>query len=133
MTEHDQHDHAHDDEDELDYDAGDFWVHIASSTIPELATEESGTIWDRNLQLSTSGNVANGTILTSLLFAYIGFHDRLLEHHQCSDADCRLVGLHRQVRDMLETVLDQTAHLLERCDEAPETGEDVEGAEEHPA
>src|SRR5204862_208598 len=83
-------DHTHD-EDDLDYDAGDFWVHIESSAIPELATEDSGAIWDRHLHLSTSGNVANGTILTTLLFAYIGFHERLLEHHQCSHPDCQMV------------------------------------------
>ena len=131
MAEHEQHDHTHD-EDDLDYAAGDFWVHIESSAIPELATEDSGAIWDRHLHLSTSGKVANGTILTTLLFAYIGFHERLLEHHQCSHPDCQLVGLHRQLRDLLETALDQTAHLLEHCDEAPETGEDVEGTEENP-
>ncbi len=31
--------------------------------------------------MSTSGNVASGTILTTLLFAYLGYHARLLAHH----------------------------------------------------
>ena len=89
-----EHEHHHND-DELDYEAGDFWVQIESSAVPELATEESGDIWDRSLHLSTSGNVANGTLLTTLLFAYIGFHERLLENHQCSNPDCQLVQAHR--------------------------------------
>ena len=115
--------------DDLDYDAGDFWVHLESSAVPELATEENGAIWDRSLHVSTSGNVANGTMLTTLLFAYIGFHVRLLENHQCSNPDCRLVWVHRQLRDMLETALEQTAHLLEGCDEEPEFDEEEETEE----
>jgi hypothetical protein len=87
----------------------------------------------RNLHVSTSGNVANGTILTTLLCAYIGFHERLLERHQCSNADCRLVWVHQQLRAMLETALDQTAHLLEGCDEEPEySDEEDDEAEETP-
>jgi hypothetical protein len=75
--------------------------------------------------LSTSGNVPNGTILTTLLFAYVGYHARLLAHHQCSQADCQLVEAHRQVLALLETALDQTAHRMTGCDEAPEAeGED---------
>src|SRR6266487_18430 len=68
----------HHEADELDLAAGDFWVQIESSS-------GAGPIWDRSLNLSTSGNVANGTILTTLLFAYIGYHERLLAHHQCSN------------------------------------------------
>ena len=82
--------HDHHEADELDFAAGDFWVQIESS-------HGNGHIWDRNLNLSTSGNVANGTILTTLLFAYIGYHARLLDNHQCSHPDCRLVGVHRQL------------------------------------
>jgi len=119
--------HEHPERDDLDYEAGDFWVHLESSAAPELATEARGDIWDRNLHLATSGNVANGTLLTTLLFAYIGFHERLLENHQCSNPDCRLVWGHRQLRDMLETALDQTAHLMEGCDEEPESGDDEGG------
>src|SRR5262249_618873 len=52
--------HEHHEADELDFAAGDFWVQIESS-------QGNGHIWDRNLNLSTSGNVANGTILTTLL------------------------------------------------------------------
>jgi hypothetical protein len=96
----------------LDFEAGDFWVQIESS-------QGNGNIWDRSLNLSTSGNVANGTILTTLLFAYIGYHERLLDNHQCSHPDCRLVWVHRQLLGMLETALDQTAHLMEGCDEEP--------------
>lgn len=122
--------HEHHDMDDLDYERGDFWIHLESSQDPESA-DGSGAIWDRRLDLSTSGNVANGTILTTLLFAYIGYHERLLEHHQCSSPDCRLVWVHRQLRDMLETALDQTAHLLEGCDEEPEA-ENEEDDEEPP-
>ena len=113
MAEHEPHE-----ADELDFAAGDFWVQIESS-------QGNGHIWDRNLNLSTSGNVANGTILTTLLFAYIGYHERLLAQHQCSNPDCRLVGVHRQLLGMLETALEQTAQLLEGCDEEPES--DAEG------
>jgi hypothetical protein len=111
----------HQESDDLDYEAGDFWVQIESR-------DASGNIWDGNLHLSASGNVANGAVLTTLLLAYLGYHERLLEHHQCSNPDCRLVWLHQQLRTMLETVLDQTVHLLEGCDEEPDTGE--EDAEE---
>jgi len=38
------------------------------------------------------------------------------------------VWVHQQVRTMLETALEQTGHLMEGCDEEPETGE--EDAEE---
>src|SRR5262245_29918126 len=38
VAEHDQHDHTHDDEDDLDYDAGDFWLHLESRAISELTT-----------------------------------------------------------------------------------------------
>src|SRR5262249_8477236 len=107
-------DHTHHEADELDLAAGDFWVQIESSP-------GDGPIWDRSLNLSTSGNVANGTLLTTLLFAYIGYHERLLAHHQCSNPDCRLVWGHRHVLGMLETALEQTAQLLEGCDEAPES------------
>jgi hypothetical protein len=115
-------DHAHHEADELDLAAGDFWVQIESSP-------GDGPIWDRSLNLSTSGNVANGTLLTTLLFAYIGYHERLLAHHQCSNPDCRLVWGHRQVLGMLETVLDQTAQLLEGCDEAPESDVEADQAD----
>jgi hypothetical protein len=103
-------------------DAGDFWLQIEGS-------HGSGPLWERDLYLSTSGNVANGTIITTLLFAYIGYHDRLLAHHQCSQADCRLVEVHRQLLDLLETALEQTAHLLEGCDEAPEAGAESDQAD----
>ena len=109
--------HEHHEEDELDYEAGDFWVQIESR-------DGGDNIWERSLHLVTSGNVANGTVLTTLLFAYIGYHERLLEEHQCSNPDCQLVGVHRQLRTMLETALDQMVHLLEGCDEAPEAGEE---------
>jgi hypothetical protein len=114
--------HEHDEGDELDLEAGDFWIQIESSP-------GEGPIWDRSLNLSTSGNVANGTILTTLLFAYIGCHARLLAQHQCSNPDCRLVGVHRQLLGMLETALDQTVQLLEGCDEEPEFDEEEEQAE----
>jgi hypothetical protein len=114
--------HEHHEADELDLEAGDFWVQIESS-------QGHGPIWDRSLTLSTSGNVANGTILTTLLFAYIGYHERLLEHHQCSHPDCRLVWVHRQLLGMLETALDQTAQLMEDCDEEPESGEEEDQAD----
>jgi hypothetical protein len=54
-------DHAHHETDELNLAAGDFWVQLESSP-------GDGPLWDRSLNLSTSGNVANGTILTTLLF-----------------------------------------------------------------
>jgi len=76
-----------------------------------------------------SGNVANGTILTTLLFAYIGYHERLLEHHQCNNPDCRLVWGHRQLLGLLETALAQTAQLMEDCDEEPESGEEEDQAD----
>jgi len=114
--------HEHHEADELDFAAGDFWIQIESS-------QGNGPIWDRNLNLSTSGNVANGTILTTLLLAYIGYQARLLDTHQCSHPDCRLVWGHQQVLSMLETVLDQTAHLMEGCDEEPEAGEAEDEAE----
>lgn len=114
--------HEHHETDALDFDAGDFWVQIESG-------QGNGHIWDRSLNLATSGNVANSTILTTLLFAYIGYHARLLAHHQCSNPDCRLVWAHRQLLGMLETALDQTAHLLEGCDEEPESGEEEDQAE----
>ena len=60
-------DHEHHEADKLALTAGDFWVQLES-------TPGEGPLWDRNLNLSTSGNVANGTILTTLLFAYITFH-----------------------------------------------------------
>jgi len=82
--------HEHQEIDDLDYEAGDFWVEIESRY-------ESGNSWDRRLYLSTSGNVANGAILTTLLFAYLGYHDRLLEDHQCSNPNCRLVWVHQQL------------------------------------
>jgi hypothetical protein len=115
-------DHEHDEGDELDLEAGDFWIQIESSP-------GEGPIWDRSLNLSTSGNVANGTILTTLLFAYIGYHARLLAQHQCSNPDCRLIEVHRQLLGMLETALDQTVQLLEGCDEEPEFDEEEEQAE----
>ena len=115
-------DHEHHEADELDLAAGDFWVQIESS-------QGEGPIWDRSLNLATSGNVANGTILTTLLFAYIGYHERLLAHHQCSNPDCRLVGIHQQLLGMLETALEQTAQLLEGCDEEPESDEEEDQAE----
>jgi len=93
------------------------------------SSQGNGNIWDRSLNLSTSGNVANGTILTTFLFAYIGYHARLLDNHQCSHPDCRLVWVHRQLLGMLETALDQTAHLMEGCDEEPESGEEEAEAE----
>jgi hypothetical protein len=105
--------HAHQEGEGHESDAGDCWLQI------EIGPH-NGPLWERDLALSTSGNVANGTILTTLLFAYIGYHDRLLSHHQCSQAGCRLVGVHRQLLDLLETTLEQTPHLLEGCDEAPE-------------
>jgi hypothetical protein len=110
-------DHEHDEADELDLEGGEFWVQIESS-------QGEGHMWDQSLNLSTSGNVANGTILTTLLFAYIGYHERLLAQHQCSNPDCRLVWVHQQVLGMLETALDQTAQLLEGCDEEPEADEE---------
>jgi hypothetical protein len=109
--------HEHQEVDELDLESGDFWIQIESS-------HGNGTLWDRHLNLSTSGNVANGTILTTLLFAYLGYHERLLANHQCSNPACRLVWVHRQLLGMLETALDQTAPLMEGCDEEPESGED---------
>jgi len=109
--------YEHEESEDLDYEAGDFWVQIESR-------DASGNSWDGTLHLSASGNVANGTVLTTLLFAYLGYHERLLAHHQCSDPDCRLVWVHQQIRTMLETALDQTGHLLEGCDEVPETGEE---------
>jgi hypothetical protein len=111
--------HEHYETDALDFDVGDFWIQIESS-------QGNGHIFDRRLTLSTSGNVANGTVLTTLLFAYIGYHERLLTHHQCSHPDCRLVQVHRQLLGLLETALDQTAHLMEGCDEEPEAEEDDE-------
>ena len=63
--------HEHHETDELDDEAGDFWLQIESG-------QGDGHIWDRSLNLSTSGNVANGTILTTLLFAYIGYHERVV-------------------------------------------------------
>src|SRR5258708_5959407 len=114
--------HEHHETDALDFDAGDFWVQIESS-------QGDGRILDRRLTLSTSGNVANGTVLTTLLFAYIGYHERLLTHHQCSHPDCGLVQVHRQLLGLLETVLDQTAHLMEGCDEAPEAEEEDDEVE----
>jgi len=86
--------HEHQEIDALDYEAGDFWVQIES-------IYAGGNIWDRSLHLTTSGNVANGSVLTTLLFAYIGYHERLLENHQCSNPDCRLVWVHEQLRTML--------------------------------
>ena len=41
-----------------------------------------------------------------------------------------LAGVHRHVLDLLETTLDQTAHLMEGCDEAPETGAEDDRADE---
>ena len=113
--------HKHHETDELDFAAGDFWVQIESS-------HSNGNIWDRSLHLSMSGNVANGSVLTTLLFAYIGFHERLLTNHQCSNPDCRLVQVHQQLLGMLETALDQTAHLMEGCDEEPESSEEEDDA-----
>ncbi len=109
----------HHEADELDLAAGDFWVQIESSP-------GAGPLWDRSLNLSASGNVANGTILTTLLFAYIGYHERLLAHHQCSNPDCRLVSGHQHVLGLLETALEQTAQFMDGCDEEPESdaGED---------
>jgi hypothetical protein len=115
-------DHEHDEGDERDLEAGEFWIQIESS-------HGEGPLWDRSLNLSTSGNVANGTILTTLLFAYIGYHARLLAQHQCSNPACRLVGVHRQLLGMLETALDQTVQLLEGCDEEPECDQEEEQAE----
>jgi hypothetical protein len=115
-------DHTHHEADEFDLAAGDFWVQIESSP-------GGGPLWDRSLSLSTSGNVANGTLLTTLLLAYIGYHERLLAHHQCSNPDCRLVWGHRHVLGMLETALDQTAQLLEGCDEAPESDAEADQAD----
>ena len=123
-------DHEHDETDELDYERGDFWVQIESSGLPGLASKSNSNIFYRTLHLSTSGNVGRGTILTTLLFAYIGFHERLLENHQCSNPDCGLVRVHRQLLGMLETALDQTAHLMEGCDEEPESGDDEEEDDE---
>ena len=114
-------DHEPHETDELDYEAGDFWIQIESG-------QGTGPLWDRSLNLSTSGNVANGTILTTLLFAYIGYHARLLDNHQCSHPDCRLVWVHRQLLSMLETALEPTAHLMEGCDEVPESGEEDDQA-----
>ena len=51
------------------------------------------------------------------------FTDRLLAHHQCSNPAFQLVGVHRQLLGLLETALEQTAQLLEGCDEAPEAEE----------
>ena len=79
MAEHEDHE-----AEELDFEAGDFWVQIESR-------QGDGAILDQNLNLATSGNVANGTVLTTLLFAYIGYHERLLGNHQCGNPDCRLV------------------------------------------
>jgi hypothetical protein len=115
-------DHEHHETDELNLAAGDFWVQLESSS-------GDGPLWDRSLNLSTSGNVANGTILTTLLFAYIGYHERLLAHHQCSNPDCQLVGVHRQLLGLLETALEQTAQLLEGCDEASEAEEGADHAD----
>jgi hypothetical protein len=109
--------HEDSERDDFDYEVGDFWVQIESR-------DGNGNIWERSLQLASSGNVANGAVLTTLLFAYIGYHERLLEQHQCSNPDCQLVSVHRQLRTMLETALDQTGHLLEGCDEEPEAGEE---------
>jgi hypothetical protein len=67
-------DHAHHEADALDLAAGDFWLQIESSP-------GAGPLWARSLHLSTSGNVATGTILTTLLLAYIGYHERLLAYH----------------------------------------------------
>jgi len=64
-----------------------------------------------------------------LLFAYIGYHERLLEHHQCSNPDCRLVWGHRQLLGLFETALAQTAQLMEDCDEEPESGEEEDQAD----
>jgi hypothetical protein len=115
-------DHEHHETDELNLAAGDFWVQLESSS-------GDGPLWDRSLNLSTSGNVANGTILTTLLFAYIGYHERLLAHHQCSNLDCQVVGVHRQLLGLLETALEQTAQLLEGCDEASEAEEGADHAD----
>jgi hypothetical protein len=114
--------HEHHEADQLDFAAGDFWLQIESR-------QGNGTLWDRHLTLSTSGNVANGTLLTTLLFAYIGYHERLLAHHRCSHPDYRLVWGHRQVLGLLETTLDQTAQLMEGCDEEPDSGEEAAPAD----
>ena len=113
-------DHAHQEAEGRESANGGFWLQIEGG-------HHSGPPWERSLFLSTSGNVPNGTILTTLLFAYVGYHTRLLAHHQCRQADCRLVEAHQHVLDLLETALDQTAHLMAGCDEAPEAdGEDNE-------
>jgi hypothetical protein len=118
--------HEHHEMDGLDFEAGDFWVQIGSRALPGPASQGSDALWDRSLHLSTSGNVANGSVLTTLLFAYIGFHERLLEHHQCRHPECGLVQVHRRLLGMLETALDQTAHLMADCDEQPASGDDEE-------
>lgn len=113
-------DHAHQEAEGREQAHGAFWLQLEGD-------QNAGPPWERHLSLSTSGNVPNGTILTTFLFAYIGYHTRLLAHHQCSHVDCQLVEAHQQVLALLETVLDQTAHLMTGCNEAPEAeGEDHE-------
>ena len=114
--------HTHHEAEGREGEDGDFWLQIEGGP-------GHGPPWERSLYLSTSGNVANGTILTTLLFAYLGYHERLLAHHQCSQSDCRLVEAHRQLLDLLETALDQTAYLMEGCDEAPEAGAEDDQAD----
>ena len=106
-------DHAHQETEGRARANGAFWLQLEGD-------QDAGPPWERNLVLSTSGNVPNGTILTTLLFAYVGYHTRLLAHHQCSHGGCQLVEAHQQVLDLLETALDQMAHLLAGCDEVPE-------------
>jgi hypothetical protein len=67
--------HGHQETEGRAGDASDFWLQIESGP-------HNGPLWERDLSLSTSGNIANGTLLTTLLFAYIGYHDRLLANHQ---------------------------------------------------
>lgn len=67
-----------------------------------------------------SPNVAKGTVLTTLLCAYMGFHEGLMENHQCGNPECGLVRVHQQLHDLLHTALDQRAHLMQDCDEEPE-------------
>ncbi|HEY5869726.1 MAG TPA: hypothetical protein VI542_29870, partial [Candidatus Tectomicrobia bacterium] len=115
--------HTHHEAERGEGEDGDFWLQIEGS--PGNASP-----WEQSLSLSTSGNIANGTILTTLLFAYLGYHARLLAHHQCRQPDGRLVEVHRHVLDLLETALDQTAHLMDGCDEAPEDGAEDDRADE---
>ena len=115
-------DHAHDETDALDVDAGDFWLQIESS-------QGDGPIVERHLNLSTSGNVANGTMRRPYSLRISA------TMHGCSTTTSVAIrtadwwAYTGSCLGMLETALDQTAHFLEGCDEEPESAEEADEAE----